>query len=404
MSKIIKVILKIVLLFGCIYHTFNLSDLYFSYETSTNIRYEFQSETSLPAISICHDKMSQIKRAMLDKFDMKYDGNLTHYMGNITIRDQFRMMEELPRRLEYCIVKINVPGYNQEALDCSSLVNFTNYMDVNHFCFTIFPQLNKEPDNWYKVYEPDNRIESNFLVYINLIKHQDSYMNFMSVQFHSRNQLIHDWIRRGSILLDINDSKIIHLKYSKTIVDYKTKRFCSLSNTSREECISKCTVDDFVTKFGKYPANYLTNNRDIDLRFMTREEQLNLSHVNDCQKSCQWFVDCYKEYFIPELNVVTLPGQLDNVVQLQVEFPSVPPTVYEISQKMHFEEYLCLLSSILSLWFGFSIITFTDFCWMFVVKLSGYFQFNNQFNVQIFTKPKIRVTVHPNSLANSKNH
>ena len=42
-----------------------------------------------------------------------------------------------------------------------------------------------------------------------------------------------------------------------------------------------------------------------------------------------------------------------------IEFPSNPTIVYEISLKTSFEEYLYLIASILSLWFGFSIIRLT---------------------------------------------
>ena len=47
---------------------------------------------------------------------------------------------------------------------------------------------------------------------------------------------------------------------------------------------------------------------------------------------------------------------------LIIEYPSHPTTVYEISLKMTFEEYLCLIASIVSLWFGFSILLFTEIC------------------------------------------
>ena len=41
--------------------------------------------------------------------------------------------------------------------------------------------------------------------------------------------------------------------------------------------------------------------------------------------------------------------------------PSEPTVVYEISLKMSPEEYVCLMASVLSLWFGFSIIMLTQF-------------------------------------------
>ena len=47
---------------------------------------------------------------------------------------------------------------------------------------------------------------------------------------------------------------------------------------------------------------------------------------------------------------------------IYVEYPAEPITVYEIYDKMYFEEYVCLMASILSLWFGFDVIMFSRIC------------------------------------------
>ena len=55
------IIWKIVCLLGCVYQTFKISELYFSYETTTNVRYETEKLVNLPGITICYDKKSQLQ-------------------------------------------------------------------------------------------------------------------------------------------------------------------------------------------------------------------------------------------------------------------------------------------------------------------------------------------------------
>jgi len=67
---------------------------------------------------------------------------------------------------------------------------------------------------------------------------------------------------------------------------------------------------------------------------------------------------------------------------------SVEPDIYyESNFKMTMEEYLCLVASILSVWFGFSIILFTDFISTMVMKLNAYKQIN--LNVECTFKTSI---------------
>ena len=62
MAKNIYVILMHILCaFGCVYQMYNLNVIYFSYETTTNVRYETQTDTYLPAITVCYEKRHQIK-------------------------------------------------------------------------------------------------------------------------------------------------------------------------------------------------------------------------------------------------------------------------------------------------------------------------------------------------------
>ena len=55
------------------------------------------------------------------------------------------MMEKEPAIVKDCLVKLSYDlGRN-----CDDISNFTRYLSESNFCFTIFPQLNGEPDKLF---------------------------------------------------------------------------------------------------------------------------------------------------------------------------------------------------------------------------------------------------------------
>ena len=121
---------------------------------------------------------------------------------------------------------------------------------------------------------------------------------------------------------------------------------------------------------------------------------VNISHLEKkCEIFCASKTECFTKYFE---SFPSFSGGNSNYFDLIVQYPAHPTTIYEISLKVTFEEYLCLMSSIFSLWFGFSILMFTDFCRLLFIKtkfyfqnINGFFNFNrNNIFINIFIKPR----------------
>ena len=168
---------------------------------------------------------------------------------------------------------------------------------------------------------------------------------------------------------------------------------CFVGQT-RDECISKCIVNHVIEKTGKYPPNYLTNNRNSSLLFVYSSKVNNISHiVKKCQIFCDSKTECSTKYFD---TYPSFSGGNQNYIDIIVQHPAHPNTIYEINLKMCVEEYLCLMSSIFSLWFGFSILMFTDFCRLLFTKIKIYFQTYNINRIQntfnIYTRPRSLVS------------
>ena len=78
---------------GCVYQSLRISELYFSYETITNVKYETENTLDLPGITICYNKLIQLKheaREELEQFSNETEKQLAH-INNLTIGEQMKM-------------------------------------------------------------------------------------------------------------------------------------------------------------------------------------------------------------------------------------------------------------------------------------------------------------------------
>ena len=125
---------------------------------------------------------------------------------------------------------------------------------------------------------------------------------------------------------------------------------------THEDCIINCQIREFIEKTGRHPPINLARSNS-SLYFANKSEYELFKWSDRCDRMCGRFTDCYKEYCLIKDGEILTDY---NEYQIMIDFPTHPTT--EISLKMCFEEYLCLIASILSIWFGFSVIMLSDFC------------------------------------------
>ena len=157
---------------------------------------------------------------------------------------------------------------------------------------------------------------------------------------------------------------------------FKPKPDCYVGQT-RGQCIFQCVIDEVFIETRSFPGSYMSNNFNSTLKFDMRSNKSKFLNDHDqCLKLCERRIECKKYYFLNYPIFWKNPvfrRALGNFTKFFIEYPAHPSTLYEISLKMSVEEYLCLMSSIFSLWFGFSILMFTDFCRLLFIKFRFYF-------------------------------
>ena len=89
----------IICFISCLYQISKICEIYFSYKTTTSVSYGDFSVISLPAITVCLDKMDVLKDHYLDQLNISRNGVNKHesqivvkiFCSNYTVRQQFDM-------------------------------------------------------------------------------------------------------------------------------------------------------------------------------------------------------------------------------------------------------------------------------------------------------------------------
>src|SRR5437868_11275892 len=88
LDKVIGYMYFLLCLGLCLYQVCTICQIYFSYKTTTFVEYENISKISLPAITICMDKIEVIKNEVLQKYKIQKVSD--EFLDNFTIKEQFQ--------------------------------------------------------------------------------------------------------------------------------------------------------------------------------------------------------------------------------------------------------------------------------------------------------------------------
>src|ERR1700744_6346730 len=98
--KFFRQMFFIICLSSCLYQMSKICEIYFSYKTTTSVSYGDFSVISLPAITVCFDKIDVLKDEYLillnisrnDEIKYKSQHIIERFCGNHTIEQQFAMV------------------------------------------------------------------------------------------------------------------------------------------------------------------------------------------------------------------------------------------------------------------------------------------------------------------------
>ena len=357
--------MKVLCLLGCVYQCFDISKIYFSYKTSTNVRYESQTFFDMPGVTICYYKLEQFNDKLKIELDQKFGKFVSAkylFVNNLTIHEQLNELGGDPKKLLDCFYRSTISS----DLKCNSVKNYTKSFNVDTYCLTLFAQHDeKHSDKIFQLENSGNYLKTMIIFEMRKVKNKTiAEGDVIFVKLHDRRERNKMAFTQGTLLISQEIHDYIYIKYQKTVVKYlfnpKLKP-CSVGQTA-DECINNCRIKEFIDSTGMFPGKYLYSVENYsDLKFSSFNECIAFNWSEKCSQLCGHNTDCYREYFISDYKEYDYTYSNPDKFDVGIEFPTHPTTIYEISLKMSFEEYLCLIASIVSLWFGFSILSFVDF-------------------------------------------
>jgi len=357
-------IFRIICLLLFIYQFYKLSSIYFSYKTTTNVVYELEKIVSFPAITICFDKFALVKNDSeysLTNNETINDEKRFNF-NNQTIREQIQHIMGVNKILDcYFAEKNNI--YKMEK--CDTITDIRLSISGILGCFHIFSQLNGESDK--KFIANNNSINSNVLIALRIKYKKLNNSENIYISIHNRKERIYSLFQYDFKPIKVNFMEENKIHFRKIKINQKYNRFVKSGDElqTRYECIYKCKIDNIIKMTNSYPFIYFTYNLNRSLKFnvkkiYTKLDLPKLDHYSGevfsdiCGIYCDSMIETNQEFYL--FQVQKLGTFAMDYHPIFIEFPTEPVTIYEIYPKMYFEEYLCFVASLLSLWFGFSFV------------------------------------------------
>ena len=166
--------------------------------------------------------------------------------------------------------------------------------------------------------------------------------------------------------------------YPTDCLDYSQTEYLS-----RKDCIRKCKINRSLAKCGLLYHQMDVYKSEPEEKFAETVDEIKC--VNDlklkdkCLKICPKY-DCFKQQFVQK--VISKVKEENNQSTLSLASSTVPQLSHYHKPKLETIELLCYLASILSLWFGFSMISTFDWLKLILTKA------NRSIKVKVINKNK----------------
>lgn len=289
----------------------------------------------------------------------------------MTIKEQFDHVD-FEKIFDSCTINSN------KYVDCNKIITKNVFINMDQVCMTLFSQLNGESDDRFII--RDSKVES-----IDIILNEEKLknVNSMELKLHSRRRINYDYFEIGYQFFEI--PSYIELDYNKIIIQNKAIYSLCDDKSNEYECKIQCRIENHIKIEKKYPYLFSINDKNSNLIFDDKEIDYNIID-KECEAKCKTNLECNKEYY---MSYPRNTGFKAGSILVRLFFPKWI-TIYELNPKLYFQEFLCQFASIISLWFGLTILVATDFLILCMDKFN------------IYLKPRITRSINKIKIAINK--
>jgi hypothetical protein len=187
MEKIVRYIFVAICLSGCLLQIYKISEIYFLYQTTTDVRYDKETNISLPALTICIFKLQFIKPEYSSQLFPNKTVNKLEIFNKLSIKKQFEALippEDIPKNFCFVVKTINLND-SSFKVECDVISPVRRTIDYLSYCFTYFSQLKGEKDDNYLI-DYDLTTISRHIISLYIPKN----ITTIDLYIHSRNEIV----------------------------------------------------------------------------------------------------------------------------------------------------------------------------------------------------------------------
>nr|XP_027199509.1 uncharacterized protein LOC113793650 [Dermatophagoides pteronyssinus] len=377
---------------GCVWQLIDVSRIYFAYDTNVNVMFEREVKVEIPGITVCanlgmianEDYLLEHYRSRLESMSEYPERKYRAYkklLRNLTLDEQLNKATISHKQLFHeCRIMTPIAFENSTEnkdgfMPCNHVAPIHEFLTYSKKCFSIGLQLNDEPNDRY-IIDHDATVRDNGFPLFE-IRLLNKYLEAPVIFINSRTTPFLSFIGGQTNGFHVNNTKFVThtFSYVKTITElleppFKTRcrKYEEIGYKSLMHCMNHCKANYFIRKFngwhGDVPAD---NNYNLNIYYAPEVHKQNKSldkiMSEECSEFCSKRQDCKSEFFtvqpIAEFERGHGRPEWQNLYRINIYLPSGLNTHYKHSPRLEWIEFICYYASVISLWFGFSIIAFS---------------------------------------------
>lgn len=344
-------------------------------------------QVELPAFSICFFyKLSELK------FDGERDEQTAMTLGQINF--------SLPTWEDY-VMSCEVLSSDYKFQDClEATTNFHEYLSLFSKCYTLFE--NQQPQIVYD----KNKVGSDFLINV-ILNVSKIYTNNIGVYLtHSSEELGDSLGNPSFVQFDSYLYNRASITFERTLIQalpwpYSTRCFnyTDMDCKLRETCIKRCILEQsWHDHKGWVDRRYVKlNPRYMKGRFGAISERNITTHCNSrhTRVSCREFL-----YNSIVASQIMSPFKTNDTYQINIAFPLSKFTDVQYVGVQNFIEYICYVTSIISLWTEISVIRIAERLFALMIRrtttqLEPHYSTRSNFSDQNLSYYRDRIALNP---------
>lgn len=332
---------------GCFFQVYHICDVFFEYETVTQLTIRHPSEVAPPRVALCFEReaSSKLSKNLSDEITFIFVSNREGYGDR---------RSDLPNK------RLNVDDF----------VTTNYFYKRDHLCFSIalangtrrfktsFLTRTKTGPKYFQCnFRGKNLVAANVMLFYLKPINEDFYGAFDNFAEVDRGFKNND-------TSGIGDNNYVTLTYSTfkgELIEYPYQTNCfnylRWGYESRNHCYDKCVLDRFVAKFQELPFSVLSRNASLPLMNFLDIKKRNVLEIieRNCSTLCKR-PDCSITHHVPQV-MMTSPMH-SNEIGFELYVSVEPDITTEFIPLLTFVDFATFVMSCVGFWLGFSPLIF----------------------------------------------